>query len=344
MGGRCGQNTSQVRPKCFAVTTAVEPPRLLSPSAMPVALPWPSVPVALGDCVTFHEYLEAPGRKFTWEAEKVPFERTPCGRCGTDVLVRRRLFHAQPDGTWQCVGVVDRKPQVSKSSGAWRLRVYVGDEAWGAPGCGRAYLHKIAAWCWHRQRYGHALSWADCSYDSGWQGDHLPQGPDLRTFPELAVAGHVEVVPAQVNAWRKRHLQVAQDALALVEEEERARTAINAAFVALRNKAPARGPAVRRQVAVVRNAQQEQKKAKERELQAMRTEGRRLLLEWDVSWEHTLERAGLDPAQHDQQLGDGIADSPYAAFLFVEYDGTPRRALLAYTLAKAHRLFFSSHA
>ena len=96
-----------------------------------------------------------------------------------------------------------------------------------------------------------------------------------------------------------------------------------------------------------RKAQERDKKDKEK--RAFAAEGRRWLqkwagqrLQWDTSWQHALARHAQDPAQYEQGLGHGVADSPYAAFLFVEYEGAaPRQALLAYTLAKVRGDFFS---
>ena len=74
-----------------------------------------------------------------------------------------------------------------------------------------------------------------------------------------------------------------------------------------------------------------------------REQGGACLLEWDCSWQHALLRLGMDPATDLADLDSRVQGSPYAAVLFVEFEGTPRAALLAYALA-AERGFHSSGA
>jgi hypothetical protein len=198
-------------------------------------------------------------------------------------------------------------------------------------------LHKIAAYCWHRQRYAANLSWAEFSWREGWEGDHLPDS-DLRTRPELALAGRVEAVPCAINRWRAAHLQEAQRALEAVRQAERVAAEAARAFTELRAAQPAGRKRSRNCLADLRDAEAGKQRA-EQELGGLREKGEACLLEWDCSWQHALERHGADAAT---DLDYGIQGSPYAAVLFVEFEGTPRAGLLAYALASERGLFWSS--
>ena len=324
--------------------------------------PWSVVPVARGAPVVFHWHKQRTGtgdRKFVWEAEKGDFEQF--GPCGTDVIVRRRLFKwkgSRAAGAWveDAARVFLPRFMVSESGrndGAMRLRVDIGDARWNAPGCGRYYLHLVAAWCFHRARYGSALDyWPEFADDSYWQGDHLVDGSMIAT-PELVLAGHVELVPAHINQWRNRCAAAARAAMAEAEAMEAAAKAEAEAFARLRAKPKAKAKPKARRLADLpcRRGRGEPQAAR---VVGLADKGSAMRLEFDISWGHALACArGLE--KEKDGAGDDIdpGRNPCAGCLFVEMEsqalGLPanapewrraRASLLAYCLVKQHRLFF----
>ena len=310
----------------------------------------------------FHAHTqESPKRRFTWEAEKG--EYTPRGPCGTDLIVRRRLLkpHDLGGGKWEWREDTKRVHLsafiLSKDgrTGAFRLRVDIGDERWGAPGCGRYYLHKVAAWCFHKGRHGSelgGLSWPEFADDGYWEGDHLVDGC-MVAKPELALAGHVEVVPAHVNRWRAQCAAAARAAMVEAADMEAAAKAEAEAFARLRAKAQAKAkPKARRLADFAAPAG-----PAARAVGSADKAGRGMRLEFDVSWEHALACArGFEKdntGDDDDDVDPGR--NPCAGCLFVQMEtqalGLPanapewrraRASLLAYCLVKQHRQLFGA--
>ena len=161
------------------------------------------------------------------------------GPCGTDLLVRRRLFHWKA-GVWVEKSVIAPPLEVSSNNrgGPPRLRVGVGDQTWG-PGCGRVYLQKVAAWCFHRGRFASGVTWADFASDRHWEADHLPDA-QLDPRSHLVLCGAVEAVPGHVNRRRRKYVDVARAAVAEALELERAAAKEAELFAALRARAKAK--------------------------------------------------------------------------------------------------------
>ena len=319
-----------------------------------VATPWPVVDVPLGTVVVFHFFVQrkppspTPVRKFVWEAEKVDFEEF--GPCGTDLLVRRRLFHWKA-GVWVEKSVIAPPLEVSSNNrgGPPRLRVGVGDQTWG-PGCGRVYLQKVAAWCFHRGRFASGVTWADFASDRHWEADHLPDA-QLDPRSHLVLCGAVEAVPGHVNRRRRKYVDVARAAVAEALELERAAAKEAELFAALRARAKAKAkakpkakPKARR---VVTDLPRPEPAA--RALRAADKEGVQLL-SFDISWEHALASARAFEGESDDDDDDAWTRNPCGAVLFVQLETAAgaggaaagaRKSLLAYSLAKQHRLFFA---
>jgi hypothetical protein len=141
--------------------------------------------------------------------------------CGTDLELRRENWHGdrkvsekpcKPFPDWSPAS--DGDPE--SEAGTWRLRVKIQgrDE----------YVHKVAAFCWHRRRVPPGLDWP--AFRDGYEGDHLPfvdAAGQLQTRPEWVVAGWVEAVPKAVHRQRTtqlaaaRKLQVSIDRVALAD-------------------------------------------------------------------------------------------------------------------------------
>ena len=125
---------------------------------------------------------------------------------GSDCFVKRENYHGtRLVGTFCPKLHADWSPTGTRREGHWRLRVHA-----KVPG-DLLYLHKIAAFAFHRSAVPDGLGWAQ--FSEQFEGDHLPfldpRGL-LCTKPEWVKAGWVQAVPVRLHKRRTRELREAR--------------------------------------------------------------------------------------------------------------------------------------
>lgn len=163
----------------------------------------------IGEVVTRRSDKRRVQQRFVYLARKVQWDSNFAHGCGTDVIVVRQNWHGD-----RMVGKIftprirpDWSPcnekGIGEGGGAWRLRVYLGE-------C-YEYLHKIAAFAFHRRRVPEGMGWS--TFKDEFEGDHLvfmdPHGR-LQTRPEWVAAGWVEAVPKSMHRRRSTQLAAAR--------------------------------------------------------------------------------------------------------------------------------------